>query len=277
MNDLLARPEAAAGESAPRAEDARSGGAPIGALRPARVAAPAAPPQPVSHTADTAYDFFDEEITAPRSASEPPREDTTVLIAQPSEPSVPVNDGFGFDDPSPERESVLPPRAAPDRSPLAAEPGFGAEELEVGHRASTFSRMIAAHIHAAMRGDSQGMPSHPGLARSESSPVVSQIPRWISAIAPTVSTSGSGSTTARKGLSGPRCGGPPNRASSQKSPHMTRQSGRPSDRQTKGADDMVDETIFGPESSMVGSGEPCRAALSLRNVSMDVYPSRQSP
>ena len=132
VNGLLARPEAAAGESAPRAEGARSGGAPIGALRPARVATPAAPPQPVSHTADTAYDFFDEEITAPRSASEPPREDTTVLIAQPSEPSVPVDDGFGFDDPSHERESVLPPRAAPDRSPLAAEPGFGAEELEVG-------------------------------------------------------------------------------------------------------------------------------------------------
>jgi CheY-like chemotaxis protein len=131
VNGLLARPPAAAGEAGP--DGARSGGAPIGTLRPARVAAPAPPPQPVSHTADTAYDFFDEEVTAPRSGTEAPREDTTVLISQPTPPPAPApaEDSFGFDDPAPAREAALPPRA-PDRGPLAAEPGFGAEELEIG-------------------------------------------------------------------------------------------------------------------------------------------------
>jgi CheY-like chemotaxis protein len=128
VNGLLARPPAGAGDSGSRAEAPRSGAAPIGSVRPVRVAA-----QPVSHTADTAYDFFDEEITAPRSGGgEAHREDTTVLISQPSPPAAaPADGGFGFDDPAPARETALPPRA-PDRGPLAAEPGFGAEELEVG-------------------------------------------------------------------------------------------------------------------------------------------------
>ena len=40
-----------------------------------------------------------------------------------------------------------------------------------------FPLLMAAHIHAAMRRDSHGMPSQPGRIRSDSSPVVSQIPR----------------------------------------------------------------------------------------------------
>jgi hypothetical protein len=55
---------------------------------------------------------------------------------------------------------------------------------------------------------------------------------------------------------------------------MTRQSGRPSDRQTKGADDMGDEAIFGPESSMVAQGGLLQAALSPRNVSTNMGISR---
>jgi CheY-like chemotaxis protein len=136
VNALLAHPPQRAGA----ADDAAAGeaerkGAPIGALRPARAAVPPPPPQPVSHTADTAYDFFDdEEITAPRGgeaprAPEAPRDDTTVLLrtTPPPAASAPPDDSFSFDEPAPAREAGLPPRA-----PMADPPAFGNEDLELG-------------------------------------------------------------------------------------------------------------------------------------------------
>jgi CheY-like chemotaxis protein len=181
VNGLLARPPAGAGDAGGRADAARSGGAPIGTLRPARVAAPAPPPQPVSHTADTAYDFFDEEVTAPRSgaearsAGEAPREDTTVLISQPTPPpAAPGPDSFGFDDPAPERETALPPRA-PDRGPLMAEPGFGADELEVGGAGAEESSLFDAFE-----------PATPASAPSEEAPAAAAF-EWSPPAEPSVS------------------------------------------------------------------------------------------
>jgi CheY-like chemotaxis protein len=131
VNALLTRPA-----TAPAAEDAAGGERTrvgIGVLRPAR--APVPPPQPVSHTADTAYDFFDEEVTAPGAAEEPEpvREDTTVLLRE--APAAPGSagagagdDAFEFDDgPAAAEGASAPP--APERASEA--PAFGGDDLEL--------------------------------------------------------------------------------------------------------------------------------------------------
>jgi CheY-like chemotaxis protein len=135
VNGLLSRPPASA--AAEPARSARAGGSiEIGAFRSARASAP--PPQPVSHTADTAYDFFDEQAppaaaaapTAAPAAPEPVREDTTVLIGQAPRESRPDDGGFAFDEfADTEREPALPPRAvAPAEAPAPAR-GIAREEL----------------------------------------------------------------------------------------------------------------------------------------------------
>lgn len=117
VNALLARPATGAGAAAlePAAERPEL---PIGTLR----AASAPPSQPVSHTADTAYDFFDEEVTAPRGAETPearPGFDRAPAPERPHEaPSVAPA--------LPRSESPLPPRAA-----SVGESGFGSEALDV--------------------------------------------------------------------------------------------------------------------------------------------------
>jgi len=133
VNALLARGAAVAGD-APAETAARPEATPIGSVRPARAAAP--PPQPVSHTADTAYDFFDEEITAPRSPSEAPQ-DTTVVLSQPRPQPEPAPEAaFALDD--------LEPEAPRPASPAAAAPtsGFGSDELDFGGDASGESSLF---------------------------------------------------------------------------------------------------------------------------------------
>jgi CheY-like chemotaxis protein len=125
VNALLARP-------APGAASDTAGGrpeaTPIGAVRTARPPAP--PPQPVSHTADTAYDFFDDEITAPREAEEAPREatprDTTVVL---SPPPAEADDPFSLDEPRAGAEAPAPRAPAPADSLGGA---FGSDELDLG-------------------------------------------------------------------------------------------------------------------------------------------------
>jgi flavodoxin len=131
---LFATCGAAGADAAPDESAARAEATPIGSVRPARAAAP--PPQPVSHTADTAYDFFDEEITAPRPASEPPQ-DTTVVLSQPRpEPEPAPEAAFALDDLEPEA-----PR--PASSAGSATTGrFGSDELDFGGEASGESSLF---------------------------------------------------------------------------------------------------------------------------------------
>ncbi|HEX2486131.1 MAG TPA: response regulator [Myxococcota bacterium] len=96
VNALLAR----AGVAAAPAPAAAAGTTrvEIGSVRPPRAETPPTPPAPpVSHTADTAYDFFDEEITAPRPGAARAREDQTVLLGGAPAPSV-SEGSFDFDD-----------------------------------------------------------------------------------------------------------------------------------------------------------------------------------
>jgi CheY-like chemotaxis protein len=133
VNALLARPREAAAGDAPAAAPAPSAarGVEIGTLRPAAVPAP----QPVSHTADTAYDFFDEEAPAAApapaaAASEPAREDTTLLLGGEAAERRPEDGGFAFEDMADtEREPALPPRAAAPETPPSAAPGFGGDDF----------------------------------------------------------------------------------------------------------------------------------------------------
>lgn len=155
VNALLSRPGAAPAP-APAAM-------PIGVLRPVRVEA--SPAEPASPTADTAYDFFDDEITAPRPDAGP-REDTTVLLESAASEAGPFGGAFGFDEgdlagpePTPAATAFRPApagAAAPDAAELDADdaspfgeadrwdspletpagrdetPGFGGEDLGIG-------------------------------------------------------------------------------------------------------------------------------------------------
>jgi CheY-like chemotaxis protein len=128
VNALLTRPTAASAE-----EDAEAGGRTrvgIGVVRPARIPAP--PPQPVSHTADTAYDFFDEEVTAPGASGEPEpvREDTTVLLREPTATpaSAAGDDAFELEDAPGAAE---PAAARPASESPAGAPAFGGDDLEL--------------------------------------------------------------------------------------------------------------------------------------------------
>jgi CheY-like chemotaxis protein len=122
VNALLARPTASEA-----GQESHAAAAPIDAPRPQRPLAP--PPQPVSHTADTAYDFFDEEVTAPRGASEP-TQDTTVVLSQSAAPTS-FEDGFSLDDPG--------PAAQASAAAATSSTGFGSDELDVGSSAEEAS------------------------------------------------------------------------------------------------------------------------------------------
>lgn len=110
VNALLAGREApaAAAPAAPARVE-------IGVLRPARVEVPAPTPSsaPVSHTADTAYDFFDDEVTAPRPGASA-REDATVLRG--AEPP-PAASPYDFDVEDGGAEPQAAPFAAPPFAP----------------------------------------------------------------------------------------------------------------------------------------------------------------
>lgn len=153
VNALLERP--AAGQAPAPAEP--------------RVQRPAAPPpQPVSHTADTAYDFFDEEVTAPRSAdapapSEPPAPDTTVVVSAPAEPAPLSSFDAGF-----ELEAETE-RGAQSASAPESATSFGSDELELGsgsEDASLFDDFSAPAAEAEAEPARGSEPTWPEPARS---------------------------------------------------------------------------------------------------------------
>jgi CheY-like chemotaxis protein len=146
VNALLARPSAPA---SPAETPASPGRVELGVMRPVRAEVPA--PAPVSHTADTAYDFFDEEITAPRPSAGQPREDATVLLGgepggeaafdfasgedalaeAPSTAYAPLSDPATttvVHTASADAAAEPDPWGTPAAS-AAAEPGFGADDL----------------------------------------------------------------------------------------------------------------------------------------------------
>jgi CheY-like chemotaxis protein len=126
VNGLLSRPAPSAGAPAEAAA------APAKAARPA-------PPQPVSHTADTAYDFFDDEATATRDDRRDPQEATATFGAPPvAAPAavpafVPPAPAPAFSAPTPEPDLTpsTPTFTAPPAPAAAAATAFGNDALDV--------------------------------------------------------------------------------------------------------------------------------------------------
>jgi CheY-like chemotaxis protein len=137
VNGLLSRPAPSAGAPAEAAA------APAAA--PAKTARPA-PPQPVSHTADTAYDFFEDDATATRDDRRDASQEATVTFGAPpvATPAATPAPAPAFAAPPAEpAPAFTPPSAAPayappsapasfDASaPAAAASGFGNDALDV--------------------------------------------------------------------------------------------------------------------------------------------------
>jgi CheY-like chemotaxis protein len=140
VNGLLSRPAPSAGAPAEAAAPAAA---------PAKVARPT-PQQPVSHTADTAYDFFDDEAaTATRDDRRDPQE-ATVTFGAPPVAAPAAAPGFAPPAPAPALSAPTPepdltpstptftaPPAAPAPAsfdapaPAPAAPAFGSDALDV--------------------------------------------------------------------------------------------------------------------------------------------------